>query len=200
MFTTKKFYNKYMKKKFKLVKINKDNINMATEFQLSIFPEECGYGSYMLSIKLDNDYFSYYLAYDNENLIGITGIYSFDNIEETKSLWLGWFGISPMYRRKGYGKALLEQTIDMVKEYAKNDTRIKYFRLYTSSRDNPIACQMYREVMDIEEKYECDGDFNYDGTCLIFTKCLYNDGENPLWNNKSLNLSGITELENIKPE
>ena len=189
-----------MGKKFKLVKINKDNVKLATGFQLSIFPEECGYGCYMLSIKLDTNYFSYYLAYDNEKLIGITGIYSFEKIKETNSLWLGWFGISPAFRGKGYGKALLEQTIDLVKNYAKKDKRIKYFRLYTSSRDNPTACKMYREVMDFEEKYDFHGDFNYDGTCLIFTKCLYNDGERLLWNNRFLNLSGITELEKVTPK
>ena len=188
-----------MEKKFKLVKITKDNVNLAAEFQLSIFPGECAYGSYIYSIKRNSDYFSYYLAYNNENLIGITGIYSFEKVEETNSLWLGWFGVSPIYRRKGYGKALLKQTIDMVKEYAKKDPRIKYFRLYTSSRDNPIACKMYREVMDYEEKYECDGDFNYDGTCLIFTKCLYKDCKNPLWNNRFLNLNDITEMEKIEP-
>lgn len=189
-----------MEKKFKLVKINKDNVDLETDFQLSIFPEECGYGCYLLSIKLNTDYFSYYLAYDNKKLIGITGIYSFEKVQETNSLWLGWFGISPIYRGKGYGKALLEQTINLVKKYAKKDERIKYFRLYTSSRDNPIACRMYREVMDFEEKYEFHGDFNYDGTCLIFTKCLCEIDESPLWNNRYLNLSGITEMEKIKPK
>lgn len=188
-----------MEKTFKLVKITKENVILATEFQSSIFQEECGYGSFMYSIKKDSDYFLYYLAYDNENLIGITGIYSFEKVEETNSLWLGWFGVSPIYRGKGYGKALLKQTIDMVKGYAKKDPRIKYFRLYTSSRDNPVACEMYRKVMDFEEKYECDGDFNYDGTCLIFTKCICKDCENPLWNDRFLNLSSITEMENIKP-
>ena len=49
--------------------------------------------------------------------------------------------------------------------------------------------------MDIEEKYDYPGDFDYDGTCLIFTKILDPNDQNKKWNNRFLNLNRIVEQE-----
>ncbi|MNI89784.1 hypothetical protein D3C73_1472330 [compost metagenome] len=69
---------------------------------------------------------------------------------------------------------------------------IKYFRLYTSERDDKIAIPLYDKVMDIKEYYNNEEDFNYEGTCVIFTKSITNS--NPIkWNNKFLNLKEIVE-------
>ncbi len=184
-----------MKEKLKFVKITRENIDFATEFQMSLFEGECGYEHFLYTIDSNNKYLSYYLVYLNNELVGITGIYSFEQLEETNSLWLGWFGLDPKYRGRGLGKQMLLDTLDIVKEYAKNDDRIKYFRLYTSTRNNPIACKLYREVMDIEEKYDYPGDFDYDGSCLIFTKILDPNDQNKKWNNRFLNLNRIVEQE-----
>ena len=184
-----------MKDKLKFVKITKENIDLATEFQMSIFSSECGYKHFLISLGSQYEYFSYYLVYLESTLIGITGIYSFEPVEETNSLWLGWFGIEEKHRRLGYGKEVLLKTFDMVKDYAKKDSNIKYFRLYTSSTQNPIACNLYREIMDIEEEYNCPNDYNYEGTCLIFSKVI--DSKYPMekWNNRFLNLNRIIEQE-----
>lgn len=184
-----------MKDKLKFVKITKENIDLATEFQMSIFSSECGYKHFLISLGSQYEYFSYYLVYLESTLIGITGIYSFEPVEETNSLWLGWFGIEEKHRRLGYGKEVLLKTFDMVKYYAKKDSNIKYFRLYTSSTQNPIACNLYREIMDIEEEYNCPNDYNYEGTCLIFSKVI--DSKYPMekWNNRFLNLNRIIEQE-----
>jgi GNAT superfamily N-acetyltransferase len=51
-----------------------------------------------------------YLFYTKENpdeVIGICGLYSLAP-HSTKELWLGWFGIIPELRNKGYGREVME--------------------------------------------------------------------------------------------
>ena len=50
-------------------------------------------------------------------------------------------------------------------------------------------------IMDIEEEYNCPNDYNYEGTCLIFSKVI--DSKYPMekWNNRFLNLNRIIEQE-----
>lgn len=179
----------------KFVKITKENIILATKFQMSIFPTECGYEHFLYTINSGKDYLGYYLVYNGETLIGITGIYSFENIEDANSLWLGWFGVAEEYRNKGFGTSILLKTIDMAKSFSLKYPAVKYFRLYTSTRENPLAIKLYRKHMDIEEKYLNEKDFTYDGTCVIFTKVLNSDSPLKKWNNEFLNLTKIIEDE-----
>ena len=177
----------------KYVEIINDNIEFATKVQMRIFPNESAYEHFKFTIERNLEYEKYFLVYDGDIVIGVTGLYSNEDIFETNSLWLGWFGVLEEYRSKGYGKQILIDTIEMAKKLAKKYP-IKYFRLYTSERDDKIAQPLYEKVMDIKEYYNNPDDINYDGTCLIYTKSL--DDEKPTyWNDKFLNLKTIVEEE-----
>mgnify|MGYP001154967458 FL=1 len=57
--------------------------------------------------KEDNNCF--FLVYDKNVLVGITGVDVYDKYPDT--IWLDWFTILPEHRRKGYGKKVLLDTI-----------------------------------------------------------------------------------------
>lgn len=155
----------------KYVEITNNNIELATNVQMSIFPKESAYEHFKNTIENPKDYNKYFLVYDTDQIIGITGHYSNENIYKTNSIWLGWFGVINEFRKKGYGEKILLDTIDMVKNLSEKYP-IKYFRLYTSERDDRLAQPLYNKIMDIKEYYMNDNDVNYDGTCVIFSKSL----------------------------
>ena len=175
------------------IKITKDNIDYATRIQMKIFPDECAYYNYLDIINKNLEWQNYYLVYDGDEVVGVTGLYCFEDINETNSIWLGWFGVLKKYRRHGYGKRILLDTIEKAKEFSKKYP-IKYFRLYTSTRDNKVAQILYSEIMDIKEEYNNPSDFNYDNTCVIYSKSL-TDEKASYWNNKYLGLNEIIERE-----
>lgn len=174
---------------FKYVEITNDNIELASKIQLKIFPGESAYIHYKDAIKSNLEYYKYYLVYENDTIVGITGLYSHENINDTNSIWLGWFGVLKEFRNKGYGRHILLDTINMATILAEKYP-IRYFRLYTSEKDNITAVHLYRKIMDIEEKYNNPDDVNYDNNCIIFSKAL---SENPItyWNNRFMNLKEI---------
>ncbi len=174
-------------------KITKDNIKYAVEIQMKIFPGECAYLEYLDVINKHLQWQNYYLVYDNDNVIGVTGLYCSEDINETNSIWLGWFGVLEEYRQKGYAKKMLLDTIEMAKEYSL-EYPIKYFRIYTSTRDNPTVQILYKDIMDIEEVYNNKDDYTYDNTCVIYSKSL-TDENVPYWNNRFLNIKGYIEKE-----
>ena len=175
--------------------IDKNNLILATRVQLEIFPKEIAYYSYKLSIEDNHEHYKYYLVYKDNVIIGITGIYTHCNYED-ESIWLGWYGILEEYRLHGFGTEVLIDTFKMAQEEAKKNSKIKYFRLYTSSRDNAIAQILYRKFMTISEQYNNPDDVNYDGTCLIYGKPVFDtiDKVEP-WNSRNINLK--QEEENI---
>ena len=145
----------------KFVKINKSNIMLATKIQIEIFNDEkeCAYFHYLNSFTSKKDY---YIVYENNKIVGITGLYVDEFTQEKGVVWLGWFGVMPEYRRKGLGKKILELTIEMAKKKG-FDT----LRLYTLSTYIP-ACHLYNEVMDICEEYRLEKLEN----CLIYSLSL----------------------------
>ena len=179
----------------RLVEITKENIDLATEVQLDIFRTENGYNHFLTAINSNKEYCCYFIAYHNDAPIGVIGLYSVEDIEETNSIWLGWFGIKEEYRNRGCGTEVLLKTIEMAKEFAKKYPAIKYLRLYTSSKLNEKAIPLYRKYMDIEENYRNKKDYTYEDTCLIFTKILVDGAPRKKWNDKFLNIGGIIESE-----
>lgn len=173
----------------KYIEIDYNNLNYATNIQMKIFPKESAYEHYKYTIKKNLDYNKYYLVYDKDKVIGITGLYSNDDLNETNSIWLGWFGVLKEYRKNGYGTQILIDTINMAKELTKKYP-IKYFRLYTSERDDFSAQPLYIKIMDIKEYYNNEKDVNYDNTCVIYSKSL-SDFPVKYWNNRFLNLKQI---------
>lgn len=88
----------------------------------------------------------YYLGCKDGNVVGITGVYA-DNTDEC---WLGWFGIRPEYRRKGYATEMLNLQLKIMKNYG-----YKVCRLYTYTTINKEAVPMYLKngfVIDVERE------------------------------------------------
>lgn len=177
----------------KYIEITNTNIDYATRIQMNIFPEESAYKNYKYAIDSNLEYRKYYLVYNQDIVIGITGLYSMEDLNVTNSIWLGWFGVIEQYRKQGYGEKILLDTIEMARRLSKKYP-IKYFRLYTSERDNPIAQKLYSKILDIKEYYNNKEDDNYNNTCLIYSKALCNN-KVKYWNNKFLNLKQIIRLE-----
>ena len=99
------------------------NYKKAIEIQNIIFPNEDGTINILASLDREllkktgidyvEDNVKYYIVYDNNEEVGITGLYNYDSI----SAWLAWFGVLPDKRRKSYGKRILEKTMELAKHY-----------------------------------------------------------------------------------
>ena len=177
----------------KYVEITNDNILFATGIQMEIFPSECAFLSYKNGIDKNAEYCKYYLVYEEGEIVGITGLYSTEDIADTNSIWLGWFGVLKEHRRQGKGRQILLDTIEMASNLAQKYP-IKFFRLYTSEKDNPISLILYDKIMDLKEYYQNPDDVSYDGSCLIYSKGI-NGNKAEYWNNKTINLKGYIEEE-----
>lgn len=136
-----------------------------------------------------DDHVKYYIAYDDEDAVGITGIYHYSN--DPTSAWLAWFGVLPNKRRKHYGEKILEQTIQLARQEGFEKTR-----LYTDAIGNAKAIKLYEKMGFIGEKYSAE-QLSYD--CYIYSKNLKTEKVD-LWNNKMLGLSYQSELEQIPEE
>lgn len=177
----------------KLVDFN--NYKEAIKIQNAIFPNEDGTLNILASLDRNlfmektnlfyiDDNIKYYIAYEEDKQVGITGIYSYQKDEA----WLAWFGILPKYQSKGYGKKLLEKTIEKVKEQG-----YQVFRLYTDRIENARAIKLYEKLGFTGEKYTAEK-LSYN--CWIYSKDLYSDNIR-LWNNKNLKLSYQSELDHM---
>lgn len=165
-------------------KITQENIVFATEVEMKIFPYVCAYLSYKNSFENKNQYF---LAYFEGKVCGITGIYEDLSLaDDDKTLWLGWFGVLPEFRRKGIGTQML---IDTIKEAKKMGA--KTFRLYTTLTRCPEAAVLYDKIMDIGEDYTFD---DVELERRVYSKSLTKAKVVP-WNNRSLNLNQNHEQE-----
>lgn len=107
--------------------------------------------------------------------------------------WLGWFGILPEFRKKGYGSIVFDETVSLAKQKG-----YKSFRLYSEEYFTD-AHRLYRSKGMISEIYNNIDDkdpYEPDVTTLIFSMSL-TDEKIELWNNKILGLKeqGIKERE-----
>ena len=177
----------------KYIEITNKNIEYATKIQMEIFPNECGYQYFKDVIDRNLEYQKNYLVYDNNIVIGVTGLYSSEDISITNSIWLGWFGVLEEFRRKGKGREILLDTIKKANDFSQKYP-IKFFRLYTSEIDNPTALILYDKVMDLKEYYNNSKDFNYNNTCIIYSKSLKGDKVKK-WDNQFLNIKGFIKDE-----
>ncbi len=156
----------------RLVCITKNNLKQAVRVAKAIFPNEWHSEeikdfkrlggelvfwpeyAYEGSILEKAEEFKYYLATiiinKKERVIGITGHYT-EDIEgkDNGIIWLGWFGVLEKYRGKGYGKELLEKSINKVKKFKGIGLkqRFKELRLYTTKdeKHEAKARLMYRK-------------------------------------------------------
>lgn len=171
-------------KKLRFEEISKDNIKVAAKLQYEIFPNSSAYSVYKSKItgERKNLYIGY-IAYMEDIPVGVTGIYEIPEYSDT--VWLSWFGIKKEYRKLGYGKQILDYTIEMAKTLNK-----KYLRLYTFEIWNSEAQVFYKRNMDLGEYYYNEKEHKdiFEGKPKIFSISLC-DEKVELWNNKFINIS-----------
>ena len=171
-------------KKLRFEEINKNNIKMASRLQYEIFPNSSAYSVYKSKITgKRKDLYIGYIAYMVDIPVGVTGIYEIPEYSDT--VWLSWFGIKKEYRKLGYGKQILDYTIERAKELNK-----KYLRLYTFEIWNNEAQEFYKRNMDLGEYYYNEKEHKdiFEGRPKIFSISLCNKRVE-LWNNKFINIS-----------
>ena len=171
-------------KKLRFEEISKDNIKVAAKLQYEIFPNSSAYSVYKSKITGERkDLYIGYIAYMGNKPIGVTGIYEIPEYSDT--VWLSWFGIKKEYRKLGYGKQILDYTIEMAKALNK-----KYLRLYTFEIWNSEAQVFYERNMDLGEYYYNEKEHKdiFEGKPKIFSISLC-DEKVELWNNKFINIS-----------
>ena len=172
-------------KKLRFEEITKQNIKIAAKLQYEIFPNSSAYSNYKAKVMGEKKkLYMAYVAYMENEPIGVTGIYEIPGYPDT--VWLSWFGIKKEYRKLGYGKQVLEYTLKIAKDYNK-----KYLRLYTFEIWNNEAQTFYKRNMDLEEDYYNDRENKdiFKGKPKIFSISLCNR-KVELWNNKFINISG----------
>lgn len=171
-------------RKLRFKEINKNNIKIAAKLQYEIFPTSSAYLFYKAKVTGKcKDLYEAYIAYIENEPIGVTGIYEIPEYPDT--VWLSWFGVKKEYRKLGYGKQILDYTINIAKKYNK-----KYLRLYTFEIWNKEAQEFYKRNMDLGEYYYNEKEHKeiYEGKPKIFSKSLC-DEKVDFWNNKFIDIS-----------
>ena len=90
---------------------------------------------------------NYWVARDkiSAKVIGITGIYT-EVEDDDEDCWLGWFCIDDRYREKGFGKKLLEFSIQQAQKMEK-----KYLHVYTYN------IKKYKKAINIYKEHDFVG-------------------------------------------
>lgn len=133
----------------KYTKVTKDNIAGAIDIQQKIFHEHM---PLELLESINNEklglypWSEFYLVSKDDIYIGLTGLYGYDQYPD--DVFMDWYGVLPQFRRHGYGKEILFETIKMAKE-----KKFRTFRLYTEVGDNDAAIALYRKIKMHEEPY-----------------------------------------------
>ena len=175
----------------KYEKISKENIKKAALIQYKIFPNSCCYSVYLENIEKDNELPINYLVYYNDNPIGVIGLYSIEEYDDT--LWLSWFGILEEYRFKGFGTQMFNDIIEKAKNFNK-----KFLRLFSYEVWNSESQDFYNKHMQISEYYTNESDNQYDimeGKCKIFGYSLCDEPVD-YWDNKFINIGSEDNIHN----
>ena len=143
------------------VPITHENIILATEIQMQLFPDMCAYLEYEKRIEQKEPH---WLVYHKNDLIGTVGVYGCPWLKEEKTCWLGWFGVLPKYRNKGYGTVILQKLFEIAKNMG-----YETLRVYTSYKYCPLAISFYDRLMDFHEIYTYE---KFDYEVRIYTKSL----------------------------
>ena len=162
------------------IPVDMDNLEIAFKIQREIWTSDPDYNDLLDKAQNRADNNCSFLVYHDNTLIGITGVDFYKEYEDT--IWLDWFAILPEFRRKGYGKKALLDTI----RYCKNLKKYDYFRLDTTYYENRPALYLYDDVMDLREDYTIEDTDKVKNNFIIYTYGLNKKAE--YWNNKYLGL------------
>jgi GNAT superfamily N-acetyltransferase len=92
----------------------------------------------------------YFLALDGTGkVVGVTGLYC---VEDRQEVWVGWYGVAPSERGRGYGKGLLNWTIQTAER-----SGFHILRLWTlTSGDHARANALYAKRGFVRQELEGD--------------------------------------------
>lgn len=82
--------------------LNLKNLEIAYNIQKETWPDDPDYEDLYDKATNTKDDNCFFLVYDENELIGITGVDVFREYPET--IWLDWFAILPQHRKKGMVK------------------------------------------------------------------------------------------------
>lgn len=170
--------------KLRYEQINMNNIRIAAKVQFQIFPNSCAYIKYLKQIEKTEEFLIDFLVYENNNPIGVVGLY--EKPEYNDTIWLSWFGVLEKYRYQGYGKQIFKDLIKIAKNYNR-----KFLRLTTYEVWNSEAQSFYKKHMQLEEYYTNPFDSQFDikvGKSKIFSYSLC-DEKVSYWNNKFIDIA-----------
>ena len=130
--------------------ISHENIEEAIALAHLVFPNDVGGAddaalAYVASLDpdkhrdlwegWDSKSLEYWVVREGENIVGATGLYT-RTIDQNDVVWLGWYFVAPSRRGEGYGRKILEWTMNEARE-----RRYKIMKLYTSNDPNEAAAQ-----------------------------------------------------------
>ncbi len=166
------------------------NVEIAIGIQKEIFPLESGAedikeASHGICPK-HQFLQKYWLAKDNDEYIGIVGLYAYKDYP--KDAWLGWFGVLKQYRNKGFAKEIINFAMNKALEMGFNN-----LRLYTDEEENLIATKLYEKLGMIKEEYINEDDIHFQISKTLIYSISLTDKQVELWNNKNLFLNSHDE-------
>lgn len=140
------------------VLVQKYNLSLAIETGKKVFPKDsesinCPEIPYRWSVypeqipeeeKKDINFLEYYLAYNHDNLVGITGLYRSPQ-DPKDTCWMGWFGVVPEFRSNGYGKIIIDFTEKIAFEKG-----FHIIKLWTTKEPDEAIAQLLFEKMRYE--------------------------------------------------
>ena len=156
----------------KFIPIDQNNIMHACQIQHLLFPQE----NCFADRDYENGYLypergqEYWLLEVDGAWVGTAGIYHLK--VEPETAWLGWFGILPEYRRRGYAT----EAIRLFEDVARSRGYL-YARLFTE------------RTGFFQEEYNCPTDPGAKEVLMyIMSKSLYPGRECPPWNDRDISL------------
>src|SRR5216683_2057455 len=78
-------------------------IDLGDRFLLSML-HWCGIGQRSTPL----DYWKVFLIQSSNEIVGVSGLYRQPGMDPT-TLWIGWFGIRPAWRRQGFGTKVIRK-------------------------------------------------------------------------------------------
>ncbi len=174
-------------------KVDVTNLNIALAIIRRIWPNEEPDADYLAKPLQPKDVGNIsWLVYHNDNLVGLTGVFTFDSDEpgydQGESLWMDWFAILPEFRRQHFGRQVLLDTIN----YAKRLQQYKYFRIDTTYFPGRPAVSLYDQAMPLREEYTAEDTPDKKQHYLIYSCSLDGSPIKP-WNNRFLAIGDTAE-------
>ncbi len=162
--------------------VNLENLDIAFTIQKETWKDDVDYNDLYEKATNTKDDNCFFLVYDNDTLIGLTGVDVYEEYKET--IWLDWFTILKEHRRKGYGEKVLRDTIQYCIALKVYDT----FRVETTYYESRPALFLYDKVMQMKEDYTAEDTKTSKTDTLIYSYLLNENKKLEPWNNKYLGL------------